>query len=416
MKDEVKCTNRGRSDILLSVSGLGASKSGVASILPIGARTGYGVYGCNLALRAVELGIPFVPLGVCNWEELSPEQLGTLGPVKAAHERAMDDYQNAVRGGGGNAIDFDGDLLICLSNNFVGPALDFKVRGRRNFAIVFVENPELGPGAVALGKWTQRFFAGSEWNGKVLRRAGLENVTVVPQGIDPELFFPGQRDGKFKDRFVVFSGGKMEYRKGQDLVVAAMERFGKKHPDALLVFAWHNDWPEMMAEMELGGHVRGKPRVENGRADFSQWVRDNGVMNFGDLGASLNWEMGEFLRQADVAIFPNRCEGGTNLVAMEAMACGVPCIISANTGHLDIISDQWCYPLREQGPVAPTPMCPNTEEWGESSVEEIVENLERIYADRAEARRRGLLAAEEMKMMTWAKQIDLIFRDMNFIG
>ena len=47
--------------------------------------------------------------------------------------------------------------------------------------------------------------------------------------------------------------------------------------------------------------------------------------------------MPDVLRRADVALFPNRCEGGTNLVAMEAAAVGVPVVLSANTGHLDVI-------------------------------------------------------------------------------
>jgi len=41
-------------------------------------------------------------------------------------------------------------------------------------------------------------------------------------------------------------------------------------------------------------------------------------------------------------------QGGTNLVAMEAFAAGIPSIISANTGHLDLIDDDRCFPLRLQ--------------------------------------------------------------------
>ena len=44
--------------------------------------------------------------------------------------------------------------------------------------------------------------------------------------------------------------------------------------------------------------------------------------------------MGAVMQEADVALFPNRCEGGNNLVALEAIASGVPTILSANTGHL----------------------------------------------------------------------------------
>ena len=58
--------------------------------------------------------------------------------------------------------------------------------------------------------------------------------------------------------------------------------------------------------------------------------------------------MPEVLREVDVAVFPNRCEGGTNLVAMEALASGLTCILSKNTGHLDLIRADNCLPLATQ--------------------------------------------------------------------
>ena len=36
---------------------------------------------------------------------------------------------------------------------------------------------------------------------------------------------------------------------------------------------------------------------------------------------------------ADAGLFPNRCEGGTNLVAMEAMASGLPVILSGTSAR-----------------------------------------------------------------------------------
>jgi glycosyltransferase involved in cell wall biosynthesis len=104
----------------------------------------------------------------------------------------------------------------------------------------------------------------------------------------------------------------------------------------------------------------------------------------------------------DVAVFPNRGEGGTNLVAMECMACGVPTILSANTGHLDIADPNCCFPLLTQGPVSPGGQSgPAIEGWGESSVNEIVEHLERVHSDRKEAARRGAAAASRLADLTW---------------
>jgi glycosyltransferase involved in cell wall biosynthesis len=115
-----------------------------------------------------------------------------------------------------------------------------------------------------------------------------------------------------------------------------------------------------------------------------------------------NAQMPRVLREMDVALFPNRAEGGTNLVAMECMACGIPTILSANTGHLDLIQDGNCFPLVRQGRV-PDPGC---QDWGESDIEEIVESLETVYRERPEAQARGRRGAEIMAELTWARQSD----------
>ena len=92
------------------------------------------------------------------------------------------------------------------------------------------------------------------------------------------------------------------------------------------------------------------------------------------------------------------------MVAMEAMASGIPCVLSANTGHLDLIDEGNCYPLLQQGEITPKARFAGTRDWGESDVAEVVELLERIYTDRAEARRRGEQATKFMQDWSWEKR------------
>ncbi|MEE2761036.1 MAG: hypothetical protein VYE18_06290, partial [Pseudomonadota bacterium] len=97
---------------------------------------------------------------------------------------------------------------------------------------------------------------------------------------------------------------------------------------------------------------------------------------------------------------------GTNLVAMEAMATGVPSIIAANTGQLDIASPEHCYPLAGQGSVQPYEPYTGTKGWAEPSVEEAAALLEQVFLDRAEAERRGLASAVFMaKNYSWTEQV-----------
>ena len=109
--------------------------------------------------------------------------------------------------------------------------------------------------------------------------------------------------------------------------------------------------------------------------------------------------------EADVGLFSHRCEGGTNLVAMETMACGVPSILSKNTGHLDIIADDDCLVLRQQGPCKTTPHFPGVEGWGESSVDEVVGHLEWAYQHRGELAAMGARVAERMRGFCWENQV-----------
>jgi hypothetical protein len=40
----------------------------------------------------------------------------------------------------------------------------------------------------------------------------------------------------------VFTGGKIEFRKAQHLVLMAFREFAARHDDAVLVAAWHSPW------------------------------------------------------------------------------------------------------------------------------------------------------------------------------
>jgi glycosyltransferase involved in cell wall biosynthesis len=85
---------------------------------------------------------------------------------------------------------------------------------------------------------------------------------------------------------------------------------------------------------------------------------------------------------------------------MECLACGVPTIVSDNTGHKDLVATGAPYALTRQRPVWQDGM--GTEGWGESDVEEIVEALERVWRDRQAAERRGAFGAATMVDWSWA--------------
>jgi glycosyltransferase involved in cell wall biosynthesis len=361
---------------------------------------GWGVYGLNLALawsgdEALEAATDYEV--VAQYLTLDPLQAHALAGFRARSAR----LRAQLLAQKPEALTLNAVLLAGLGNDLhaqPGPH-GGQLLGRPSFGTIFFERETLGPKAREALAPHAAIIAGSSWNAEVLRAHGVPRVELVLQGIDPALFHPAPRRGLFPGRFVVFSGGKLEARKGQDNVIAAWRIFAARHPDALLITAWHNHWPDGARGIDASRRAAPLPFRADGTPDISAWVAANGIRaeQFLDLGVVPNALLAPILREADAALFPNRCEGGTNLVAMEAMACGVPTILSANTGHLDLLRDGAALALTDQRPI------PSAPGWCESNIEEIIAALEALYTDRAKARQIGAAGAKLLSGLTWAK-------------
>lgn len=363
---------------------------------PVGLQSGWGTYGMHLALalRPSERVEP-VLRSAPAFEGMSPIQQAAAARLRVARPAA------------GNAR----HRLIALGNHAVGDSSAATPRGNAHTGVIFFEDTAWDAAAIARARSYDGIIAGSTWNAEFLKAIGITNVSLVLQGVDPAVFHPAPRAGLLGDRFLVFSGGKLEYRKGQDIVVEAFRRFHARHDDAVLVTAWHNMWPQTMAGIEARGYVDGLPEIADGRLRVAEWLARQGVPLHAvlDLGLQSHATIASVLHEVDIAVFPNRCEGGTNLVAMEVMACGVPVVLSANTGHLNLIGADTCYVLEHQAPIttAPAPYS-GTFCWGESDPDELVAHLEAAYADRSGAMRRGTAAAALMQELPWQGQAELL--------
>ena len=299
---------------------------------------GWGVYGLNLALELSRE--PTI-------EAMTSTRLDARAiAVDAVRLRALQPFIARSQRG---APPTEGAWLHGLGNGIL-PERPPQAR----IGVVFFE---VQPDAAAIQRATayDLVITGSRWNEQVLRDCGVTNVRTILQGVDRSLFSPGPKRGLFPGRFLIFTGGKAEPRKGQDVVVAAFRVFAASHPEAMLVTAWHSPWPQLARGMDL---------------DLSAFA-DRVI----DIGALPNGVMAPVYRECDVALFTNRAEGGTNLVAMECLACGLPTILSDNTGHKDLL-DLGLGRRLAQKPGA------SWSEWGESDVDEVVAMLEQAFTDR----------------------------------
>ena len=353
---------------------------------------GWGLVGVHTALYLADQGRPPLLLEKPLMGTLRPENRAKLQSLEGPGQQIMDMADKAK---GHMLLLKEFDVLHALGNGFTAGDPSSRFRGRRNVGVIAYEDTRFTPEVMARARQYDRIVVHSTYNRQLLEIWGFDNVGLSFQGIDPTEMVEATPSGRFGDRFVVFSGGKLEFRKGQDIVLAAFLRFRQRHPEALLVTAWQNAWPEVGMTMAESPLAPKPPRIlPNRMVDVKTWALENGADEEGflDLGFLGRNQIAGVLADCDAALFPNRCEGATNLVAMEAMACGVPVVLSNNTGHRDLLKspsqgDDLCLTLDHQMPVADRDG--SRFGWGESSVDELVEALERIHADRSAARARA---------------------------
>jgi glycosyltransferase involved in cell wall biosynthesis len=371
--------------------------------------TGWGMFGLNLVLHwADDPRIEAVTTFPVKREHLvlDPLRLRALQPF---FERSLA-FQADLQ-----ALGFRADQKASTMGRRLirGPVLmtahskvfDLRLEGNPTIGNAFCEEP-VAPHVIEGLRHLPLILTGSTWNEQLLRAYGIDRVRTLWQGIDPTAFHPGPKLGLMRDRFLIFSGGKAELRKGQDIVLAAFKVFAESHPEAMLVTLWHSPWPQLARSFERAGIVA--PVVFNaaGQLDLAGWAAANQIPpdRVLDLGIVANLLLPPILREMDVAVFTNRAEAGTNLIAMECMALGLPVILSRNTGHTDLIEDGNCYPLEDQQPARAMWQGFNgVSGWGESRVDEVVARLEEVFSDRAEAKRRGERGAQTVATRTWAE-------------
>ena len=283
-------------------------------------------------------------------------------------------------------------------------------RGRFNHGYTFFERDLTEESAVNAGR-LDTIFAGCSWCGERLAEKGIPNVVLI-QGVDGTVFRPQALVPNPK-RFTLFSGGKFEYRKGQDLVLVAYRELSRRHPNLHLVCGWYNQWGFSTETMSQSPHIRYE-RVEGEAWEpFMRRIFDLNEIEVERVEILPLLKQGDMARiypQTDLGVFPNRCEGGTNLVMMEYMACGRPVVATHATGHRDILTQDNAYPLTDlvevhykdrEGQVIA--------HWVEPRVEDIVAKVEDAMRSRAELATKGSKAAADLRAFTWERAARVVY-------
>ncbi len=313
----------------------------VIFVWPIDSHFGWGIRGLNYALSWPGVAVSSMPEGKI---ELPPgdERVPLLKGRLVQSQR----FQGYLSTCNENGI-IDAPVLVGMGNDLLAQrSASWRVfKGKPTIACPVFEDVAKVEKNIANLREYDAVVVASRWNQEVLVGLGID-AKLCHEGIDPTIFHPGVRSarGKREDgRFRVFSGGKVEYRKGQDIVIEAFKRFAETHDDAVLVAAWGSPFGRSGQDFDGKWEFGSPPGGHIGRPNFHAWVERAGLKphQFEYVEPRANWRMAEIYAGCDVAVFPNRCEGGTNFVAMECMACGVPTILSSCFGHDDLMRRQF---------------------------------------------------------------------------
>ena len=183
-----------------------------------------------------------------------------------------------------------------------------------------------------------------------------ELLRIVPYGVDRELFKPRpKRDDKFRVLFI----GQICLRKGFQYLLEAWRLLGLK--DAELVLAGSKK-PDALYAL----------RKYEGKIDFKILEPLRGMS-----------EIAELYNQASVAVFPS-VEDGFGMVVTEAMASGLPVIVSENVGAKDLINNG------EEGFIVPI-----------RKAQAIKDAILRLYEDRDKRNQMGRKARIRVENQTW---------------
>lgn len=207
-----------------------------------------------------------------------------------------------------------------------------------NYTVTMVEAPSHQRALIphlkqrAYYKAANRFFDSVIASTSTMRRWLIdegftaERITVIPNGVDVKRFRPAASDDERRalreqlglppNALMVLFVGVISHRKGVDLLLEAWARLEAHHPNAQLWLIG----PQRELDHEEGGFHEHLKRITDHLTQPARVVRRDKVTNIED-----------YMRAVDVFVLPSRQEGMGNVV-IEAMASGVPCVVTPFVG------------------------------------------------------------------------------------
>lgn len=218
-------------------------------------------------------------------------------------------------------------------------------------------------------------------------------VRVIPEGVDADEFHPAAEGRRANGEFAFLGVGKLERRKAHELAIQAfLDQFGEDDAATLMLHLTPSIKDDSGALAALHAMIAEAPMSMRRKLRLSTARTDS---------------LAELYRAADSFILPTRSEAW-GLPIIEAMASGLPCIVTAHGGHLDYCTDQNVFLCRVAGEErAFDPIYfPEKEDWGNwarPDREHLGALMRRVFENPEAAACRGSKACNDIRNgWTWS--------------
>lgn len=238
-------------------------------------------------------------------------------------------------------------------------------------------------------KQMDRLWVMSQWGKKVLVENGFDadRIDVVPGGFDPEIFKPNPNEAHWETSpFRFLTVGKFEARKGTaEIIRAYAEEFRPDEPVELWLHA-HNPFVD---KFDITTELRrlGLDKVPRLRLLAP---RDNAQ------------QMAEIYRSCHCFVTAARAEGW-GLPLTEAMACGLPAIVTDYGPHREFTTPQDSFMLRVDRLEPANVNAPGMMgDWAIPDSTQLMKYMREAFENRQKSRKMGQSAAKRMlEGWTW---------------